>query len=242
MRVLRWVRLLLNCVFLTPIMAPYFWFFTRKFRPGRKVWVFGNGPSLKSFDFGAVDVNDVVLVCNYFCLNEIASKIKITFYCTSDPRLFESEEFLRKVDGLNVEYLVLPVRQLLNPNATASAHRRIFYNYIPYFKLWEETVPWIRNGSLYVPLQCGDTVAFDVMVPLALTLRPQSIEFVGIDLDHSGGVSHSYDEALAVGPRSSDEYLEGEWMANTSRSLDVLMRRTKLGRLLKKTGLGVQYR
>lgn len=233
-RLKRWMRIIFNFIFVTPLLFLYLFFLIRKFRPNQKIWIFGNGPSLNDFDFSIVGKDDVVLVCNYFCLNDFAYNVDITFYCTSDPRLFENDKFLSQLEGLNIDCLVIPLRQAFNLRALRSNYSTVFYNYIPYFKLWEESLPFLNNGSLFLPLQSGDTVAFDVMVPLALSLRPRSIEFVGIDLDHSSGVRHSYDEKLAMGPRSSDEYLKGSWMDNTAKSLDVLLRKTQLARYLKR--------
>ena len=212
-----------------------------KFQRDRKVWIIGNGPSLRDFDFSVVDASDIVLVCNYFCLNEFSSDVKITFYCTSDPRLFESDEFLSRVGALDVGILVMPLRQAFKRSVIRYKKRKAYYNYIPYFKLWNEELPLLSNDSIFIPLQSGDTVAFDVMVPLALSLRPKSVEFVGIDLEHSGGVQHSYDEALATGPRSSDNYLKGQWMDNTSQSLRVLMGRTRLGKVLERSEFQNSY-
>jgi len=228
-----YIRFIFNLVFVNPFVSLSLLMRLYKVQKGGKVWVVGNGPTLSAFDPGQIEQNDIVIVCNYFLHHPIAKKFKVDFYCMSDPRLFSDHSYIERVGELGPSSIVIPLRQAFKLNWFRFRKKIIVYNYASYFKLWKDRLVFFKNQSVFMPLQCGDTVAFDIMVPLALSLKPSEIKFVGIDLKHTDRVEHSYCESLTPGDRSSDEYLMGEWQDNTEASLKVLMKNSRLPDLLK---------
>jgi hypothetical protein len=197
-------------------------YFGLKFDKGKTVWILGNGPSLKKFSPDIVQDDDIVIVCNYFYANNFLSDLKVDFYCSSDPRLFHNLVWLDEVMKLKPRKILVPVRNIFK---IPIKHQNsiLYYNYVPYFKLWQDNLSWLRNTSLFKPLKTGDTVVFDVMFALALSLKPRKIHIVGVDLQHNGKVIHSYDERLVKGPRRDDHYLNTTWQEKTKVSRKKLM-------------------
>ena len=227
------LRFLSNVLFVNPFVASYLFFKFMFIKKGKKIWVIGNGPSLNNFDSSKIEKDDFVMTCNYFIHHKKAKDYEIDFYCMSDPRLLANKDYISHVISLKPEYIVSPIRHIFELIFFNLKNKFIFYNYAPYMKLWKKNTRFFKNQNIYIPLQSGDTVAFDIMIPLALSLRPSQINLVGIDLRHDKFVQHAYDESLASGPRSSDEYLTGEWQINTRKSFEILKTNAQLSKIIK---------
>lgn len=180
-----------------------------------KALLLGNGPSLLSLKKDQINQYDLIFVCNYFCVTELASKIKIDYYCASDPRLFvpPNLKWLFKVYKLKPRHFVYPRKHSwLN----IFFKNNFTFNYSGHKKIWLEKD---FNMDIRYALPSGDTVMCDIMIPLAFSLNIEKIGFAGLDLKHTTTVEHAYDESRTGNKRRSDEYLKGVWQSNSTQSI-----------------------
>ena len=220
MPLINYIRFFVNILFIAPVLSLQLHLRLGRVKRGY-VWILGNGPSLKKFSTESVMRSDTVIVCNHFYANAFSDTLQIDYYCCSDPRLFEDRAWLENVMKLNVSKIIVPFRQVYKIPLKYQS-KVIYYNYVPYFKLWETKLKFLKNTNILFPLKTGDTVVFDVMLSLAARVAASRIKVVGVDLAHGGGVLHSYDESLVTGPRRSNDYLNSVWEENTSLSFDII--------------------
>ena len=182
-----------------------------------KVLILGNGPSLDSIDIIKLGrESDAILVSNHWYATKWSSKIKVDYYCASDPRLFFPPDFrwIKKVKAVKPSFFVLPSRwryiKLLLPNV-------LFYNYCGENKIWEG---YPVNFDLDYCMPSGDTVVCDIMIPFAVSIGAKKITLGGVDLYHGNTATHAYDEDLVKSKRQNDNYLKNEWAKRSRKSLE----------------------
>jgi hypothetical protein len=165
----------------------------RRHEGARRVFVIGNGPSLKGMDLSPL-AGEITIGANSFYKHPDAARCGLRYLCIGDERFMIDEP--RALEWHRTIEATLPgVVLLLHPDARALVRKHGLYrgNEVHYFQRGV-VVPYAEmvRFDLTRPLNVGNTTGSQLAIPLAVYLGFREIYLLGFDCNWLESYTGSY--------------------------------------------------
>ena len=160
---------------------------------GRRCFVIGNGPSLGKLDLSPL-AGEITIGANSFYKHPDAEKVGLTFLCISDESFMVDEP--RAIEWHRIIEAKLPkTGVVLHPTARPIVEKHALYRdrELFYFRRGV-VVPYAEmiDFDLTQPINVGNTVGTQLVIPLAVYLGCTEIILVGFDCNWLESYTGSY--------------------------------------------------
>ena len=169
----------------------------RKFRninAGKRCFIVGNGPSIRQQDLTKLK-DEVTFVANFFVLHDDYDKINPTYYCISDPRVYDSRGFnsdlyypMMTKTRNTVKFFPFKTRKIIKKQRLFNGHSIYYLNYQG-DQIWKKGS---INLDITKPVDTGDTIIIDFCLPLAFYMGFKEVYLLGCDCDYGLEKDESY--------------------------------------------------
>ncbi len=204
----------------------------RGIHSGKRVFILGNGPSLRHQDLSLLK-NEIVFAGNWFALHERYADIDPRYYClcshtifggwdTPEPKLDENlQKLLLERTGNAIKFFSFDFRDYLEDANLFPGHD---LRYLLYEKPLKRFIDSAKDFNLdpAVPLHDGHTVVVTFAMLLARWMGAKEIYLLGCDCDYgikkeSDEKQYFYDSALHTTKTSAFDHLQKVWSPEGGR-------------------------
>ena len=203
---------------------------------GRRCFVIGNGPSLKSQDLSRLS-GEVSLASNLFVLHPQFPRIRLKYLCLSDPKFWDSGALEPSIDYAIQQHQELRVF-VESDIVRHKRNWRMFPQERTFIYRLDKTHTVYDGHFSLDPSRCtnhGHTVIIDIAIPLALYMGCTEIYMLGCDCDYrlseapDHGAGYFYDIASQQSRIGDLGYLQNYWPKYVFDSYAVVRQRVEEG-------------
>ncbi|MGD9211779.1 MAG: DUF115 domain-containing protein [Desulfobacteraceae bacterium] len=151
----------------------------------KRVFIIGNGPSLKKHDLSLLR-EEYVFVVNLFTLHPEFKNYKHCFFCLGDPRFYQQNRLLSEIgEALTINnnincFFDIRASEALNQEKKIKKNKIFFVEIDPEKKCWEGYF----HADVEKKLCWGYSVVIDQCIPLAIYMGFNPIYLIGCDCDY----------------------------------------------------------